>query len=558
MPASLLQQFTTIPGRELADSMILQTLQFASQSRSGRAATLVLLAATMTSCRTSSTFRNNESPRTTASSGMSATGFASRKYPHLTEEQPERSLNSHADAKFSTTSDTQTQLVAYTHVNDSYPNVPSVPTLSFEEAIATSLDRNPALLTLRANEPVAHAAFHVAETYPFNPTVQVQVLPYARDKSGEKLGVNHYVWLNQTLELAHQTRHREASASAFLNQVKWNIVQAELTNVAQTHRLYFAALYQRDIFELAKQTAKLNEDLNGIVARRFKAGIATAAEQTTAKVAVRQSRRQAELAEANYQTAHLVLQRQLNLQSNEPFSLVGRLDDFEWPPVPGSNLQEELDPSCVNDHESRITELAFGRPDVLAAHAGVDVAKANAALARANQIQNLGLGPFYERDESGTVFWGLRTSMNLPLWDTGRPLTAQRVAEQNLQLTTFNQLRLRARTEAETAIERYDRARQLASHEISNPSGTTTEELENIQKQFNSGQADILNVFAAQNGLLQERRTHLDLLNEVAQSAADVTLFAGIPPTSLLAHRPIVNRSSAKLLNSNSESKDIQ
>ena len=61
-------------------------------------------------------------------------------------------------------------------------------------------------------------------------------------------------------------------------------------------------------------------------------------------------------------------------------------------------------------------------------------------------------------------------------------------------------------------------------------------ELNNIRKQFESGQADILNVFAAQNGLLQEHRTHLDLLNEVAQSAADVTLMAGLPPASLVSH----------------------
>ena len=522
---------------------------------------MLLVAASLTGCRTHKTFRSNESNRITASSGMGAAGLVSREYLHSTDLQPARNFSNLADSEFPSGSATQTQLVAFTQASESTLNGPSttvVPPLTYEEAIATSLDRNPGLLTLRANEPVAHAAYHVAETYPFNPTVQVQVLPYARDKSGDTLGVNHYVWLNQTLELAHQTRHREASASAFLNQVKWNIVQAELTNEAQTQRLYFAALYQRDIFELAKQTAKLNEDLNRIVERRFNAGIATAAEQTTAKVAVRQSRRQAELAEANYQTAHIILQRQLNLQSNEPFSLVGQLDDFDWLPVAGGDLQDELEPSCIHNHESRITELAFSRPDVLAAHSGVDVAKANAALARANQIQNLGLGPFYERDESGTVFWGLRTSMNLPLWDTGRPLTAQRVAEQNLQLTTFNQLRLRARTEAETAIERYDRARRLASSEISNPSGTTDAELENIQKQFNSGQADILNVFAAQNGLLQEHRTHLDLLNEVAQSAADVTLFAGISPTSLIAHRPTEDRSLAKPRYSNSESKDIQ
>ena len=398
--------------------------------------------------------------------------------------------------------------------------------LSFEEAIATSLDRNPALVTLRANEPVAHTAFHVAETYPFNPTVQVQVLPYAREKDGNLLGVNHYVWLNQTLELAHQTAHREAGASAAWNQVRWNIVQAELANTAQTQRLYFAALYQQELHQLARQTASLHQEFAGIVERRFQAGLATAADQTTAKIAARQSRRQSELAEANYQTALLVLQRQLNLSSDEPFTLVGRLDDFVWHAVPGT------------DSPGRVTELAFHRPDVLAAHAGVDIARANADLAHANEIPNVGIGPYYQRDSVGTYFLGLRAQLNLPVWDSGRPLTNQRRAEQSLQITTFNQLRLRANTEARTALERYERARRLAAREGADSAETTAAELRSLRRQFEAGEVGVLNVYAAQAALLQDYRTYLDLLNEVAQAAADVTLMLGMSPALVIGNPP--------------------
>ncbi len=54
---------------------------------------------------------------------------------------------------------------------------------------------------------------------------------------------------------------------------------------------------------------------------------------------------------------------------------------------------------------------------------------------------------------------------------------------------------------------------------------------------FEAGQADILTVYATQNSLLQEQRTHLDSLNEVAQAAADVTLSAGLPPARLVTTR---------------------
>ena len=52
--------------------------------------------------------------------------------------------------------------------------------MTLDQAISTSLDRNPTLVALRATDPIARAVLHVAETYPFNPYVQLEVLPYAR------------------------------------------------------------------------------------------------------------------------------------------------------------------------------------------------------------------------------------------------------------------------------------------------------------------------------------------------------------------------------------------
>jgi len=47
-----------------------------------------------------------------------------------------------------------------------------------------------------------------------------------------------------------------------------------------------------------------------------------------------------------------------------------------------------------------------------------------------------------------------------------------------------------------------------------------------------------LYVFTIQNNLLQEHRTYLDLLNEVAQAASDVTLAAGLPPSRVVGVTP--------------------
>jgi outer membrane protein TolC len=409
--------------------------------------------------------------------------------------------------------------------------------LTLDGAIATSLERNPTVIALRAGEPVAQAAYGVAEVYPWNPFVQVQVLPYARDTEGRELATNHYVWLMQTLELAHQGRYRRASAAAACNQVRWNIVQGELTNAAQTERLYFTALYQRDLRDLAQRTAALNADLLGVVERRFGAGIATVAEQTTARVTARQGRKQAALAETAYQAALLALRRQLNLPTAEPFALVGRLEEFDWLPIAGIDEAQGQAIGAITISEQVAQEMALQRPDVMAAHAAVNVAQSNADLARANLVQNVGIGPFYERDESGTVFAGFRTQMTLPVWDSGRPLLRQREAETQQQIMTLSQLQARAQIEVETALDRYERARRLAGRERTDFSRTIPAELRRVQEQFAAGQADILNVFAAQNSLLQEYRSYLDLLNELAQAAADVTLAAGLAPARVVRER---------------------
>ncbi len=147
----------------------------------------------------------------------------------------------------------------------------------------------------------------VAKHYPFNPYIKAEILPYARDPTGNLLAVRNSVYILQSLELAHQQRYREASAAAALNQVRWNVVAAELTNLATTEKLFFTALYQRDLRDLARRAASLNEQLAGDVERRFKSALSKPGEEITAHVSLRQTHKQAELAEANYRSRGLAL-----------------------------------------------------------------------------------------------------------------------------------------------------------------------------------------------------------------------------------------------------------
>jgi outer membrane protein TolC len=171
----------------------------------------------------------------------------------------------------------------------------------------------------------------------------------------------------------------------------------------------------------------------------------------------------------------------------------------------------------------------------MATHFGVGIAQANLSLARSARIQDVQAGPIYETADDGTRYIGLRLQRDFGVFNNGSALANQREVELRQQILAHNQLQRRATNEAAAAIDRYERSRldakEAASEAADNPSG----ELQQVVSQFEAGKADVVNVLAIQNNLLQDMRAHLDLANEVAQSAALVTQTTGLPPERLLA-----------------------
>ncbi|HWB00654.1 MAG TPA: TolC family protein, partial [Pirellulales bacterium] len=229
------------------------------------------------------------------------------------------------------------------------PNESPMLRLSLFDAIETGLLQNPDLTVLRQNEGVSLGALGVARTYPFNPYIQVQATPIQSQKADTVHDtIYQYVLVMQTIQLAHQQRRREEIGMAALTSVRWNILQAELLNVAQTERLYFTALYQRGIRDLVRQNADLNQELLATSQRQLEAGHVSGADVAIVRIDSQSTQTQAELAEANYQTALLDLRRQLNIPLEQPLDLTGELTDWQWLAGDADRLLEAKCPgSCV-------------------------------------------------------------------------------------------------------------------------------------------------------------------------------------------------------------------
>jgi cobalt-zinc-cadmium efflux system outer membrane protein len=316
-------------------------------------------------------------------------------------------------------------------------------------------------------------------------------------------------------------------------------VQAKLTNAAQTQRLYFTALYQRGIAELARINAEVNTQLLTISQKQFEGGTLSGADVAIIKLDNASTRRQAALAEANYQTALLDLKRQIGLPAAAPMTLAGNLNDFRWQAITSQSALWShficLEMPVTDDRAWIAKTLASSRPDVWAANADVDAARANLDLARANRIPDLQIGPYYQRNNDPVTFWGLRAQMDLPVLNTGTPMVRQRLSELTQRNAIWEQTLQRATLEAQAALDRYDRALAIATDSEMAVGETMPVELQKLEQQFKAGEVDLVRIVTARTSFFQARRAALDTLNELAQASATLVAATGLPAESILA-----------------------
>ncbi len=429
------------------------------------------------------------------------------------------------------------------------PVVPATSmSLTLEAAVRTALARNPDLTVVRSGGPVAQAMYQVAKTYPFNPQFQTQVLPFTRNRNGKDAPVSQQHVIVQTFELAGQRRFRTGAAAANWQQVRGTILAAELLSVAQTERLFFAALYQRDLRDIAKLLAEQNEELVGVTERRLKAGLALRADAALARLQAQSARRQQSLAEANYETALMALRNFLALEEDAEWELSGQWTGWQWQSVADVlrdvdyNSPDHQGPGASTDEEDAafwlsVRSLVARRPDVAAARAAVAMARENLALADALRTPNLQIGPMWQRDDSSTQFWGVQGQMDIPVVNTGKPLVQQRWAELRQQQMTAARLEEKALLEARAAVRRYERARRLIEQSQAEFASNLPDAFQPFEEQFQAGQIDLLQVFAARAALTQSRQSFLGLLNELTLAAADVTQATGLPAQFLMTDR---------------------
>jgi outer membrane protein TolC len=117
-------------------------------------------------------------------------------------------------------------------------------------------------------------------------------------------------------------------------------------------------------------------------------------------------------------------------------------------------------------------------------------------------------------------------------------LQFQRSAETVQQSVTWRQLQLRAELEAEAAFDRYKVALHSLESQPIDVGAALPPELQALERQFRAGEVDVVRAIQARTSILQSRAAQLNLMNEVAQSAALLVGATGMPFEFIMTQLP--------------------
>jgi outer membrane protein, heavy metal efflux system len=394
--------------------------------------------------------------------------------------------------------------------------------IDLETALQWTLQNNPNLVTTRQNLSVASQAVDVARHFPvsLNPSISVTCSPWVfeRQPNGEvdKLDRSINVTWAQPVELGRQQVHREEMAEAAYTQTQWTVLQAELAALTQTYRSHQTALYRREKLAIAQELNSFSTRLVETLRRQEEAKQAAAADVLLAEVENQTTVDLLEAARQDYISALADLRQQIGMPS-----IAASAEPIGSFRVPQENIPAAGD---------ALVQLAQqSRPEVQSAAGAAAVSRAALAVARGDRIPTPSIGPVYERNETGAVFYGLALSSPVPIINSGRPLVAQREAEYRRDCVAWDQARQLVAVQVLATTVKWNQSRYLAEQTHARLQ-TITSQHERMQRLYEAGETDLLKLLQVRRRFIEARNVELDAIWQTTQAYADLLNATGGTP----------------------------
>lgn len=397
----------------------------------------------------------------------------------------------------------------------SEPTPPEVVTLSAAGAVRFALENNPLLQAVRIQRGVAQATVVIAQTYPFNPFLQVFEWGAGGPSSA---GITNRAFNETTLRLDLEVRGqgdaRRAAAGAVVTRTEWEIAAQEITVAVATTRAFNTVLYRQRKLEVLEDTVKFGEQVTDQVKKLVDLGRLQAADLIVARTELDAARAQLGVGRTALAVARADLRRQLGIL-NDSFEVKGELDAS----VPAGEV-ETFSKAALEQ-----------RPDVQARKAAVAEARARLRLQVADKYGNPSLGPAFEYNETRVTFVGIWLFTPIPVLNTrqGEVLMAQ--ANLARAVADVRQAEIQTGQDVLAAFARLAEARKWADSytgEVIPHLQQAVTDMNRLFEQNDTG-VDLLRVIGVQRNYLRSFDVYLDALFELSQARADLSAAVADP-----------------------------
>lgn len=334
--------------------------------------------------------------------------------------------------------------------------------------------------------------------------------------------------LQQPIEIGRERSLRVKAGREYREYLDKELAQVRWTTHAQVHYAYNTALIAKERARTAARTQQFAERLLDIASRRQQAGEISRLRVRVAEGELARARQAKLAADLNFRLACIHLAEMAGWPSGQLIAPAGELGD----------------PIKVRDPEDLIANVQKEHPALKAKEAQVELGEARAKSAKRDRLPEPWIGVYVGRErEPGVTVPASRIALGmitipLPFFKRNQLARAQTKAELSVANTELEVTRYQLALNARRAVDAINTAAERVQTYSREVVPRFEENLQLLQRAFELGEVDIIEVFVARENFLRIQTEALDAYGTYFDAMYTLETIIGSEATSLASARP--------------------
>ncbi|MFZ6180045.1 TolC family protein [Nannocystis pusilla] len=336
--------------------------------------------------------------------------------------------------------------------------------------------------------------------------------------------------LQQPIEIGRERSLRIKAGREYREFLDRELAQVRWTTHAQVHYAYNTALIAKERARTAARTQQFAERLLDIASRRQQAGEISRLRVRVAEGELARARQAKLAADLNYRLACIHLAEMAGWPSGQLIAPAGELGD----------------PIKVRDPEDLIANVQKEHPALKTKEAQVELGEARAKSARRDRLPEPWIGVYFGREREpntapnipgSKIVLGMLT-IPLPFFKRNQLARAQTKAELSVAQTELEVVRYQLALNARRAVDAINTAAERVQTYSREVVPRFEENLQLLQRAFELGEVDIIEVFVARENFLRIQTEALDAYGTYFDAMYTLETIIGSEASTLASARP--------------------